>query len=138
MQDGRVNGDSQEEWGRPRRPGTAVCERIEQTMHLPAFVGIATGLFSSEHLVDYRRCAADAGADGQCPPGAVALAGTAFDAGVTQSDLDLSVGTPEHLPRADGKTGAASVAFFRVMGEGDDVFKVDHGFHDSSTTPNGR
>ena len=86
-------------------------------------------MFSLEHLVDDRRCAADAGVDGHCPPGTVALAGSAFDAGVTPGDLDLSLGGPEHLARTNGKAGAATITRFRVMGKGDDVFEVNHGFH---------
>lgn len=78
-----------------------MTENNDSGFYLPAFVGIATDLFSAEHLVDYRPRTADSRTYGHCPQGAIALARATFYTGVTQDNLDLSIGTPKDLARAD-------------------------------------
>lgn len=89
----------------------------------------AAGFFSTEHLVNDRRCTAGPRVDDHRPLRAIALAGPAFDAGITLSDLDLSIRTPKHLASANGKTDTAAIAYFRVVNKRDNIFEINHGLH---------
>jgi hypothetical protein len=92
-------------------------------------------LFSAKHLLDHARCAADPRSHIQGTTRAVAPAGAALDARITQRDLNLPEGKPEDLARTDGKTHSAACATLRVEGEGDYIVKVEQGAHTLSTLP---